>query len=245
MTSGFIFVTLALIAYSLWVRRDTWWTRWEATATFAVMMEGWALLLMSPWASTTVGPVLYRALGAWNVQHLLGHLCLIAAVSGNVYHMLVRLADPDQVRVFIRRHLAVPIWPAIAIMVPAFLLSEQEFTSDFFSAPTTDSWMVAYQLVACAVVLYLSVYVSRLMLTLRHDPRAKSTIDLYLVSMAFATAACVTVIASAWVDGDDASPVIWACICLSVGTFAYGSARSWQAKSSWFTPGGGTAIGAQ
>lgn len=67
--------------------------------------------------------------------------------------------------------------------------------------------------------------------------------DLYLVSMAFAAAACVTVIASAWVDGDDASPVIWACICLSVGIFAYEAARSWRANSSWFISGGGTVIG--
>lgn len=245
MTSEFIFVTLAIVGYSLWVRRDTWWSRWEASATVAVLLEGCGLLLMSPWASATFGSVLHQALGVWNVQQMLGHLCLMAAVSGIIHHMLVRLADPDQVRSFVRRQLMVPIWLAIAIMVPAFLLSDQEYYPDFFSAPTVDSWMIAYDLAASAVMFYLSVYVSRLMLTLRQNPRAKTTIDLYLASMAFTTAACVTVVASAWVDGDDASPVVWACICLAVGTYSYGSARSWRAKSSWFTAGGGTAIGAQ
>ncbi|MEB3022062.1 hypothetical protein [[Mycobacterium] crassicus] len=245
MVSGLIVATLAIIVYSLWVRRDTWWSRWEVTATFAVAMEGCALLLMSPWASAAVGTVLHQALKVWNVQQMLGHLCLIAAVSGNIYHMLVRLADPEQVRSFMRRQLMVPIWLAIAIMVPVFLLSDQDYRQDFFSAPATDAWMVVYQLVGCAVVLYLSAYVSRLMLALRHDPRAKTTIDLYLVSMAFATAACLTVIGSAWVDGDDAAPVIWTFICLSVGIFAYGSARSWRAKSSWFTSGGDTVVGAK
>jgi len=235
MTSGFIAATLVIIIYSLWIRRDTWWTRWEVTATFAVAMEGCALLLMSPWAGPTVGVVLHQALGVWNVQQMLGHLCLIAAVSGNVYHMLVRLADPEQVKLLMRRQLMVPIWLGIAIMVPAFVLADQDYQPDFFSAPATDSWMTVYALAGGAVVLYLSVYVSRLMLTLRHDPRAKTTIDLYLVSMGFASAATATVIASAWVDGDDASPVIWACICLSIGIFAYGSARSWQAKSAWFS----------
>ncbi|MEB3034824.1 hypothetical protein [[Mycobacterium] nativiensis] len=245
MVSGFIVATLGIIVYSLWVRRDTWWSRWEVTATFAVAMEGCALLLMSPWASAAAGAMLHQALGVWNVQQMLGHLCLIAAVSGNIYHMLVRLADPEQVRSFMRRQLMVPIWLAIAIMVPAFLLAAQEYQRDFFSAPATDAWMVVYELVACAVVLYLSAYVSRLMLALRHDPRAKTTIDLYLVSMGFAAAACVTVAGSAWGGGDDAGPVIWVFICLSVGIFAYGSARSWQAKSSWFTSGGGTVIGAK
>ncbi|MEB3049441.1 hypothetical protein KV112_06745 [Mycolicibacter sp. MYC123] len=236
MTSGFIIATLAIIVYSLWVRRDTWWTRWEVTATFAVAMEGCALLLMSPWAAPTVGVMLHQALGVWNVQQMLGHLCLIAAVSGNIYHMLVRLADPEQVRVLMRRQLMVPIWLGVAIMVPAFVLADQDYVPDFFSAPSANSWMIVYAVTGSAVVLYLSAYVSRLMLTLRQDPRAKTTIDLYLVSMGFAAAATAAVIASAWVDGDDASPVIWVCICLSIGIFAYGSARSWRAKSAWFSP---------
>lgn len=236
MTSGFIAATLVIIIYSLWIRRDTWWTRWEVTATFAVAMEGCALLLMSPWAAPTVGVMLHQALGVWNVQQMLGHLCLIAAVSGNIYHMLVRLADPEQVRVLMRRQLMVPIWLGVAIMVPAFVLADQDYVPDFFSAPSANSWMIVYAVTGSAVVLYLSAYVSRLMLTLRQDPRAKTTIDLYLASMGFAAAATAAVIASAWVDGDDASPVIWVCICLSIGIFAYGSARSWRAKSAWFSP---------
>ncbi|KLO25422.1 hypothetical protein ABW16_22980 [Mycolicibacter heraklionensis] len=246
MTSGIIVTTLAVVAYSLWVRRDTWWTRWESAATFALALEACALLLMSPWAGAKIGPVLHQGLGVWNIQQLIGHLCLIVALTANIYHMLVRLADPYQVRLLMRRQLMIPIWLSVAVMVPAYLRSDQDYQPDVFAAPRTDSWMMLYQLVGCALVLYLSAYVSRLMLTLRHDPRAKSTIDLYFVSMAFATAACLIVAGSTWADGDDASPGIWLCICLSVGTFAYGSARSWQAKSAWFTANGDeTVIGAQ
>lgn len=245
MISGFIVATLGIVAYSLWIRRDTWWTRWEAGASLALILEGCALVLMSPWAGAAIGSVLYRGLGVWNMQQLLGHLCLILAVSANIHHMLVRLADPDQVRSIIRRQVMVPAWLGLAVMVPAFLSSGQQYLSDFFAAASTDSLLTVYELVGCALMLYLCGYVSRLMLALRHDPRARTTIDLYLASMAFGAAACVAVVASAWVDFDDAGPVIWACLCLAVGIFAYGSARSWQAKSSWFTSGGGTPIGAQ
>ncbi|WP_046302026.1 hypothetical protein [Mycobacterium sp. UM_Kg27] len=246
MTSGTIVSTLVVVAYSLWVRRDTWWTRWENAATFALALEACALLLMSPWAGVKLGPVLHNGLGVWNVQQMIGHLCLILAVTANIYHMLVRLADPVQVRFIMRRQLMIPIWLGIAVMVPAYLRSDQDYQPDVFAAPRTDTWMTVYQLVGCALVIYLSGYVTRLMLALRHDPRAKSTIDLYLVSMAFATAACLIVLASTWVDGDNASSGIWLCICLAVGTFAYGSARSWQAKSSWFTANGDEkVIGAQ
>lgn len=245
MTSGFIVATLATILYSSWIRRDTWWSRWEAAASLALVLEGCALLLMSPWGATAIGPVIHRALGVWNVQQMLGHLCLIVAIMANIYHMLVRLADPEQVRSIMRRQLLIPVWLGIAVMVPSYLLADQEYQPDMFAAASTDSWLFVYTLVGCAVVLYLSGYVSRLMLTLRKDPRAKSTIDLFLVSMTFAAAACLIVVASIWIDSADVSPAIWACICLSVGTFAYGSARSWLAKGAWFTSGGGTAIGAQ
>lgn len=238
MTSGFILATLALIGYSLWVRRDTWWSRWESAASLALVLEGCALVLMSPWGATKIGPVLHHVLGVWNTQQMLGHLCLIVAVTANIHHMLVRLADPDQVRFIMRRQLMIPIWLGFGLMVPAYLLSDQEYRVDMFAATTADGWLRVYLLTAGAVLLFLSGYVSRLMLTLREDPRAKSTIDLYLVSMTFAAAACVITILSAWVDGADASPAIWACICLSVGTFAYGSARSWQDKSAWFSTSG-------
>lgn len=245
MTPALIVATLAIIAYSSWIRRDTWWSRWEVAASLALVLEGCALLLMSPWGATAIGPVLHRGLGVWNVQQMLGHLCLIVAITANIHHMLVRLADPDQVCSIMRRQLMVPVLLGIALMVPAYLLADQEYHRDLFSAASTDSWLIVYELVGCALVLYLSAYVSRLMLTLRTDPRAKSTIDLYLVSMTFAAAACLIVLGSTWIDVDDASAAIWICICLSVGTFAYGSARSWREKSAWFTTGGGSVIGAQ
>lgn len=244
MTSGLIFTTVALICYSLWVRRDTWWSRWENAASLALALEACALLLMSPWAGVELGPVLHHALGVWNVQQMVGHLCLIVAITANIHHMLVRLADPDEVRLIMRRQLMIPIWLGFAVMVPTYLRSDQGYQPDVFVSATTDSWLRIYEVVGCALVLYLSAYVSRLMLTLRRDPRATSTIDLYLVSMTFAAAACLIVLGSSWVDGADASLAIWVCICLAVGTFAYGSARSWQAKGAWFTAGGERVIGA-
>jgi hypothetical protein len=246
MISGIIVGTLAIVAYSLWVRRDTWWTPWESGATLAVALAACAVLLMSPWAGIEIGQVLHRGLRVWNVQQLVGHLLLVAALTAIIYHLLLRLADAIQVRLIMRRQLLLPIWLYLAITLPAYLHSDQVYQPDAFAAPSNDSWMMLYHLASCALMIYLSGYASRLMLVLRHDPRARRTIDLYLTSMAFVTAACLIVIGSIWVDGDDASPGIWLCICLAVGTFAYGSARSWQAKSAWFTANGNEkAVGAQ
>lgn len=235
MTSVFITATLAVILYSLWVRRDTWWSRWESAATFAIAMEGCSLLLLSPWAGVELSPLLYQWLGLWNVQHLVGSLCLIVAVLANIYHMLVRLADPDLVRPMMRRHLEVPLGLGVMVLLASFAKIERGHEPDMFAGLTGNAWLTAYEVAACGIVLYLSCYVGRLMLVLRNDPRARTTVNLYLASMLLTVVACVIAIISIWLDSY-AGTAIWACICLSVAIFAYGLARSWQAKTAWFSP---------
>jgi hypothetical protein len=235
MISVFITATLAVIGYSLWVRRHTWWSRWESAATFAIALEGCSLVLLSPWAAAELSPLLHHCLGLWNVQHVVGGLALIVAVIANIYHMLVRLADPDQVRPLMRKHLQVPLGLGVALLLVSFVNIERGHQPDMFAGLTGNAWLTAYEVAACWIVLFLSGYISRLMLLLRHDPRARRTIKLYLVSMVFAVGACLIAVCSIWARGY-AGPAIWACICLSVMIFAYGLARSWQAKTAWFSP---------
>ena len=72
MMSALIIITLAAVFYSLWIRRDTWRSRWEADASLNIALQGCAVLLMSPWASETLGPPLHHIFRRWNVEDLLG-----------------------------------------------------------------------------------------------------------------------------------------------------------------------------
>jgi hypothetical protein len=245
MIAGFIVATLAMVLYCLWVRRDTWRTRWEAGATFAIATEGLGLLLLSPWAATQLSPPLHAILGLWNAQQILGWLCLLAGVLGNIYHMLVRLTDPAHVWPIMRRHLLAPVGLSLTVILVAFINAERGFEPDLFARLTGDPWVTVIEATAAAIVLYLSGYVARLLLSLRHDHRGRSTLQLYVVAMIFAVAGCVAAVFSIW-TGHYLGPTIWACVCLSVATFAYGLARSWQAKTAWFTADGGESMsGAQ
>ena len=235
MTPAFIVATMAMVSYCLWVRRDTWWSHWEAGATFAIAMEGVALLLLTPWAGTELSPALHSMLGFWNVQQLAGWLCLLAGVLGNIYHMLVRLTEPALVWPIMRKHLLVPVGLSMTVMLIAFFNSARGFEPDMFTRLTGDRWLTAFEVTASAMVLYLTGYVARLMFSLRHDHRARATLVLYVAAMVFAVAACVVAMISIYVGGY-AGPAIWACVCVSVMIFAYGLARSWQAKTAWFSP---------
>jgi hypothetical protein len=84
------------------------------------------------------------------------------------------------------------------------------------------------------LLIYLLSYASRVLLILRADPRSTATVDLYLISAAFGVAANLIQMGTAWAGIDITLPV-WFCACLAAIGFAYGSARSWQAKIAWFT----------
>ncbi|KLO25421.1 hypothetical protein ABW16_22975 [Mycolicibacter heraklionensis] len=234
MTSALIGATVVVALYTLWVRRDTWWSRWEIGITLAIALETLGLVLMSPWAAETLGPWVHRAMRMWNVQQLAGHICFVVAIAANIYHVLARLADFDQFRPMFRLHVRLPVQVGVVAMVAVFIVADAGFRPDGFSTlGGGGAWARAYWVLLSLLLIYLSGYATRVLSMLRSDPRAKETVDLYTASTAFAVAAIMALLSNAWTKSD-VSPLIWLCACISVAIFAYGSARSWRAKAAWF-----------
>ena len=108
--SVLITATLAATVGSLWIRRHTWRSRFEAGASLNIALQGCAvLLLMSPWASVILGPALHRIVRRWNVEDLLDHMCLIVAVMAIIHHRLARLTNEKQLSGLFRRHIETPV----------------------------------------------------------------------------------------------------------------------------------------
>ncbi|BBZ14197.1 hypothetical protein [Mycobacterium branderi] len=236
MMSALILATLAAIFCSLWIRRHTWRSRWEAGASLNIALQGCAVLLMSPWASATLGPPLHRITGRWNVEDLLGHICLIAAVTAIILHGLARLGDTRALRILFRRHIETPLRLGIPLLVAVFIVADEGYHPDLFPAHVSTVWFGAYWLVLGALLIYLFGYAGRVLLILRKDPRSTATVNLYLISAGFGVAATAIQVVTAELGADITLPV-WLCACLGAIGFAYGSARSWNAKVAWFTPG--------
>jgi hypothetical protein len=226
--------TLAAVLYSLWLRRDTWRSRWEAGANLNLALQGYAVLLMSHWSSATLGPPLHRLFGLWNVQHLLGHICWIFAVTATIYHGITRLADETHVRGLLRKHVTYPLLLGVPLLVVVFIIADEGRHPDLFAAPVSGGWLGTYWLVLGGLLIYLFAYAMRVLLILRADPRSTATVDLYLISAGCGVAANAIQMVTSWADIDATLPV-WSCACLGAIGFAYGSAQSWQAKIAWFT----------
>jgi len=241
MTSALIGATVLVVLYSLWVRRATWWSRWEIGISTAIALEGVALVLLSPWAAQTLGPWMHKASGVWNLQQMTGHLFIVMAIAANAYHVMARLADFEQMRTLYRRQVKWPTRIAVPALMVMFVVADADYRPNGFSTDDAGGWADAYWVLLCALLIYLSGYATRLLWMLRSDPRATETIELYMVSSAFVLAAISAQVSMIWTDAD-VSPLVWLWVCLSAGIFAYGSARSWQAKAEWFTAGADPAL---
>jgi hypothetical protein len=235
-----LLITVASMAWSLWIRRLTWSCRWEVAATLNIALQGCAVALMSPLAAHTVGVALHRLTGEWNLQNYLGHDCYIVAASAIVYNALGRLGDDHVLQAAFRQYVERPATLCIPLLLATFSMScgPHAYARDFFEVHT-DFWLTVYWLVLCGTLGYLLVFGSRALLVLRKDPRSRLIANVYLTACASGIMACVvrsitalfpalqvhTTVMATW---------IFACGCGFV--FALTSAYAWRQKVKWFQP---------
>lgn len=236
--TALIIITLASIAWSLWIRRVTWHCRWEVAATLNIALQGCAVALMSPLSAETLGVALHRITGEWNLQNYVGHDCYIVAASAIVYNAVGRLADDDALQASFKQYVERPATLCIPLLLATFSLSygSKTYARDFFELPT-DFWLTVYWLLLCGTLAYLLTFGSRALLVLRRDPRSRNIANLYLVASASGIAACVVRIITALIpplQGSLGAGLVWFFACLCGAGFAVTSAQSWRQKIRWF-----------
>jgi len=236
--TAFTAITLACIAWSLWIRRVTWTCRWEVAATLNIALQGAAVLLMSPLASATIGQALHALTGQWNLEDYIGHDCYIVAASAIVFNALGRLKDDHAMRASFKQYVERPATLCIPLMLVAFSLGNGAtiYRPNFFDVPT-DFWLDTYWLMLGGMLIYLLGYGSRALLVLRKDPQSRRIANLYLAASLSGIAACVLRLVTACVPPIQAlegGNLVWLFACACGAVFALASAHSWQIKLKWF-----------
>jgi hypothetical protein len=234
-----IAITISCIAWSLWIRRVTWNSRWEVAATLNIALQGAAVLLMSPLASETVGVALHALTGKWNLEDYIGHDLYIVAASAVVYNALGRLQDDQALQRSFKQFVERPATLCIPLLLVTFSLGNGAaiYRPDFFDVPT-DFWLNTYWLLLCGTLIYLLGYGARALLVLRKDPRSRRIANIYLVASASGIIACVVRITTAYVPALQAiegGTLVWFFACMCGAGFALTSAQSWRMKTKWFT----------
>jgi hypothetical protein len=237
-----IAITLACMAWSLWIRRITWSCRWEVAATLNIALQAAAVALMSPFAANTIGRWIHSLTGVWNLQAYIGHDCYIVAASAIVYNVLGRLADDDAMQRMFTQYVERPATLCIPILLALFSMSVagREYSPDLFTLPT-DGWLAAYWLVLCSTLTYLLIYGARALLVLRKDPASRRIANIYLFASASGVAACAVRTTTSLIPALqplENGRLVWVLACMCGGVFAIASAQSWLSKARWFTRAG-------
>jgi len=241
--AALIAITLCCIAWSLWIRRVTWSSRWEVAATLNIALQGLAVVMMSPWASETIGVALHSLTGKWNLEDFIGHDAYIVAASAVVYNALGRLQQDHDLQRSFKQYVELPATLCIPFLLVTFSFGNgaKYYNRDFFQVPT-DFWLNMYWLILCGMLIYLLGYGARALLILRQDPRSRKVANVYLIASAAGVAACVTRLATAFIPQlqalDAGSTLVWVFACMCGAGFALTSAESWRNKTRWFTRAG-------
>lgn len=234
-----ITVTLACIAWSLWIRRVTWSCRWEVAATLNIALQGTTVLLMSPLASETLGHWLHALTGMWNLEDYIGHDLYVVAASAIVYNALGRLQDDQAMQAAFKQYVERPATLCIPLLLATFSLGNGAavYRADFFELPT-DAWLTGYWLILCGTLSYLLGYAARALLVLRKDPRSRTAANVYLAACVSGVAACVIRMTTALVPAlqpAENGTLVWFFACVCGAGFALMSAHSWRTKTKWFS----------
>ncbi|ORB04642.1 hypothetical protein BST33_01065 [Mycolicibacter minnesotensis] len=230
-----LMAALAACGYALWVRRHAWGSRWDTNPSRILILIGAAGLLVSPVGPTYLDPLVHRVCGLWNVAGLLAVLCMFSASMVMSAHLVTRLNDDEQARSLWRRHVTRPLQIGLPLVVMVFCIADrgQPEHLDVF-APRGPGFGVYWTLVA-ALTLYLFRFTSRVLLTLRSDPRSKTSAEYYLVWVGFKAAAILAQLTSVLLDSAVTLPT-WICAGVSTSAFTYASVLSWRARTDWFKP---------
>ncbi|MGB8402575.1 MAG: hypothetical protein WCE30_00705 [Mycobacterium sp.] len=234
-----LLITLACMAWSLWIRRVTWTCRWEVAATLNIALQAAAVALMSPVAAETLGRALHSLTGVWNLQAYVGHDCYIVAASAIVYNAMGRLQEDAAMQKMFTQYVERPATLCIPVLLALFTMSNasREFSRDLFTMPT-DGWLTAYWIVLCSTIIYLLVFGGRALLVLRADPQSRKIANIYLAATASGIAACTVRVTTALVptlQPMEKGHFVWLFACMCGAVFALASAHSWLVKRKWFS----------
>lgn len=230
MTTLIAIATLAVATVALWIRRDTWNTRWDAGATLNVALQSVNVALLSPRVSWHLSPRLHTVTGMWNVEDLIGHLAYLGGLAALMYMAVIRVRmTDDQRRRYFKRRLELPATLFLPLLVGCFVVSgcTDGYVVGLLFVPVTPA-LACYWLLFIAGAVYLLANTIWALLILRHDPRSVRVVDMYLGAIGISLCSFVTAAASFAIDGLDV--VTWLLIRAELVGYAVVAAYSWHLR---------------
>jgi hypothetical protein len=218
-------VTLVVALLALWSIRHAWNIPWERPATLTVALLTLDVLLVAPRVSRWLSPMLHAFTGLWNLEDLIGHICVLIAMCSLLYLVADRLdMNPAQFRWFVRYRIELPCTLAIALMVAVFLTGDvaDRYVTDTVAVHATP-WLRAYLLTMSVTCYYLIWNIGRALVILRRDPRSRRAATAYLVAVGISAGCGIAFVLAI-------EPLQWLMVRAEVVGYAIAASYTWRSK---------------
>lgn len=181
-------VVFAISAWSVWVRRLTFGSRFDMPITVAVALFGVGAALDAPWPATVEAS--HPLTGRYYLIGVIAHLCYVAGAAIAVGAGYRRLLPDDAIGPFLRRVVYPIAGTAAAVMITAAALTARTATvsADHLYLLGPDGWLKLYWVAHFGATTLFGAIASYGALHLRRDPRAV-WLNLTLASLALAAVA--------------------------------------------------------
>lgn len=228
-------VVLVIAVWAIWVRRDTFHSRWDAPFTLGIVIFGSGVALDSPWRE--VAAASFVVTGKYFLLNTFGHICFLAGAATGIYGIYMRLLPPGDLRAFMRSR----IWPAVgcasAIMLICVVASPVTSTmpADHLYLVRPDGWLTVYWVSCIGTVTVLEVISTYGMTRLRRDADAVG-VDVQIAAVAAGGVGSL-LIGVGIVAGRNGvlNMMVWPLSYLAIGGGAVAAAFMWRHRVSEFS----------
>lgn len=130
--------------WALWVRRQSFGSRWDGAITVGVALYGLGSALESPWPQMAAAS--FPLTGTYYLLPVLGNICYLAGTAVGLHSFYVRLLPDAEIGRFMRTAITPLVTAAAAVMLLCALASPltSSMPADNLYSVHPDTWLKVY-----------------------------------------------------------------------------------------------------
>lgn len=227
-----IVAALIALASGLWVRRTTWFYKWESAATVNLAGIFVCLVCMMP-ITAPAFEVLHRVTGIWDLEDMIGHLVYLGGITVLSYVTLNRIELPAAAR---WRHwrLELPATVVLPLLVGLFVLGSPDHHSRDLLMERPNFWLGCYWLVlSVSAAWVLGHLLWALGIIARWDERSSTMAKIYMLAVIVDCGSITAKVLSMWLPGAGLEATSWVLVCLASAGYALAAMHGMRRIRRW------------
>ena len=221
--------------WSVWIRRHTFGSRWDAPLTVGIVLYGVASALDTPWGA--VAAASYPLTGKYYLLNTVGHICFLAGTAAGAQSVCIRLLPDAELHRLMRTRILPLVAVAAAVMlvcVTAGPAADSMRAPYLYGAPL-DGWMRVYFatfLLTLTGILWLTLFGG---VRLSGEPPGPGPAWPLLLTASVGSLACLGFLAVILTGRADLVPTLWPVAYLATTVSAVTCAVAWTRRVAELT----------